>query len=638
MKKFFQLFLTHFICIAFFSNVFKIYVASQFPGVGSPVWALFMGLLFDFVLAIYTFAPFAIFIAARGILQKPVGRNAIFVLLFCDFFFASFHFICEFFFFDEIHDRFNFIAVDYLIYTGEVLKNIWESYPVIPIVGALILLSGAVAFFLSSRISLGKISRANSLLSFAVYIICFSLSLFLTERDYLARASSYEQTVAKTGLFSLFAAYRNNEISFDRFYTNMDSEEASRIVHERLRFGYSTPKTSKEATSIIRQINASGEEKKLNVVLVLMESMSARFMAAYGNTQNISPNLDRIAKDGLFFANIYATGTRTVRGIEATTLSIPPTPGQSIVRRPGGTGIYNIGSVFRERNYHTSFLYGGYSLFDNMGGYFKGNGFDIYDQATYPKSEIGFSNAWGVADEFLFEQAIKVADQDFAQGKKFFQYILNTSNHRPFTYPEGRIDIPSHTNREGAVKYSDFAIGKFLEDAKKKPWFKDTLFIFVADHNASVAGGTDILPSDFLIPMIFYAPAQLKAQKISHFGSQIDLIPTLLGLLNFSYQSRFFGDDLMRANPERAFLGTYQMISLFNKEGLNILSPVQKWRVFDASPRPKLISEEKKSMVNKDDSKALQETVAFFKMAADWFSSGKLSESKTYPRVNERNY
>jgi phosphoglycerol transferase MdoB-like AlkP superfamily enzyme len=158
-------------------------------------------------------------------------------------------------------------------------------------------------------------------------------------------------------------------------------------------------------------------------------------------------------------------------------LSIPPTPGQSIVRRPGGTGVFNLGTIFRSRHYTTSFIYGGYSVFDNMGAFFSGNGFETIDQANFPKKEIHFSNAWGVSDEDLFRQAIKKADLDHGQGKKFFQYILTTSNHRPFTYPEGKIDIPSHTNREGAVKYSDYAIGEFIREAQKKAWFKDTIFV-----------------------------------------------------------------------------------------------------------------------------------------------------------------
>lgn len=203
-----------------------------------------------------------------------------------------------------------------------------------------------------------------------------------------------------------------------------------------------------------------------------MESMSTKYLReedAHG--AQFTPNLRRLAEQAAFFPNVYATGTRTVSGIEALTIAVPPLPGMSIVRRKGNENIYNIGSIFRRKGYKTEFIYGDVGFFDNMNYYFKNNGFEITDKTDFAKNEIRFANAWGISDEDLFEKVIKQADKRHQAGERFFQFVLTTSNHRSYTYPENAIDIPSGTGRNGAVKYADYAIGKFMEEASKKPWF-----------------------------------------------------------------------------------------------------------------------------------------------------------------------
>ena len=192
-------------------------------------------------------------------------------------------------------------------------------------------------------------------------------------------------------------------------------------------------------------------------------------------------------------------------------------------------------------------------------GYFEGNGYQIRDRNSFSQSNQAFSTIWGVADELLFNEVIDQLDQDSKAGNKRFIHIMTTSNHRPYTYPEGRIDIPSKTGRDGAVKYTDWAIGDFIERAKDKPWFADTLFIIVADHNASVAGKQSLPPNKYLIPAVLYWPAKLAAKEYNGMASQIDLTPTVLTLLGVKTSGVFFGQNLLGANPEqRAYLVNYQ--------------------------------------------------------------------------------
>ncbi len=153
--------------------------------------------------------------------------------------------------------------------------------------------------------------------------------------------------------------------------------------------------------------------------------------------------------------------------------------------------------------------------------------------------------------------------------------VMTTSNHRPFTYPEGKIDIPpSSQTRAGAIKYADFAIGEFLASAEKKPWFKDTVFVVTADHCANSAGKSEIPVRNYHIPLFVYSPAHVKPAEVTALSSQLDLAPTLLGLLNLSYDSRFFGRDMLAGNPEgRAFLSTFQKMGLLKDGRLAVLGP-----------------------------------------------------------------
>ena len=173
-------------------------------------------------------------------------------------------------------------------------------------------------------------------------------------------------------------------------------------------------------------------------------------------------------------------------------------------------------TVFRAKGYRTSFFYGGRGYFDNMNAFFGGNGFSIHDQSSMPADTVEFTNAWGVSDEDLYGWVLDGADESAQDNKPFYFFVMTTSNHRPFTYPSGRIDIPSHSGRSGAVKYTDYAIGKFIADARSRPWFNNTIFVIVADHCASSAGNTELPIYNYKIPLLIYAPGLVEPQHSKH--------------------------------------------------------------------------------------------------------------------------
>jgi phosphoglycerol transferase MdoB-like AlkP superfamily enzyme len=314
--------------------------------------------------------------------------------------------------------------------------------------------------------------------------------------------------------------------------------------------------------------------------------MSGDFLQHFGNQENITPNLDKLADEGMFFTQLFATGNRTVRGLEALTLCLPPSAGESLVKRKDNENLFSVGCILREKGYTTQYLYGGFSYFDNMKAFYKGNDYQVIDRNSFEKNEITFANIWGVCDEDMFEKALKVFDENERSGKPFFAQIMSVSNHRPFTYPDGKIDIPSNSkSRAGGVKYTDYAIGKFIEEAKKHSWFDNTIFVIIADHCASSQGSVSIPLEKYHIPCIIYAPQFITPQQVTKIVSQIDIMPTLLGLLNFNYETNFYGQDVFKADYQpRALIATYQDLGFFKDNILTVLSPNRKISQFEILP------------------------------------------------------
>ena len=236
-----------------------------------------------------------------------------------------------------------------------------------------------------------------------------------------------------------------------------------------------------------------------------MESLSGSYMEYVGDEEDRreTPVLDRLRNESVFFENLYATGTRTVRGMEALTLNLPPTPGQAIIYRPEGTNLKTTFGPFLDRGYDCGFFYGGDGRFDFMNRYFGTAGCRIMDANAWDEKDTTFKTAWGACDEDLFNKAISEADKVHAAGKPFHFFCMTTSNHRPYDFPAGRIDLPSH-DRTGAVKYADWAIGDLIEKASTKPWFSNTIFVIVSDHCASSAGKQDIAVTKYRIPGMIY--------------------------------------------------------------------------------------------------------------------------------------
>ena len=490
---------------------------------------------------------------------------------------AGFIAVAEYFFWQEFGVRFNFISIDYLIYRREVTDNIVQSYPVGWILPALfivsLLLYRPLAGFIQRSLSSKENFSRRCLIAAILLLLPLTAFFSLNQDRRNISANNYVKELASNGPYQFVAAFRNNELDFQQFYASLSVDRADTLLRQEL----AEPNShfiSQAPFDIRREIINSGPEKRSNIILITVESLSSDFLGYFGNTKQLTPNLDALIEKSLFFDNFYATGNRTTRGLEAITLSIPPTPGRSIIKRIGReTDLWSLGNVLDTKGYSSYFLYGGRGYFENMNAFFSGNGYRIVDQSSTPSDEINFTNAWGMADEDLFQQTIKVADHENQQKHPFFLHLMTTSNHRPYTYPAGRIDIPSGEGRDGAVKYTDYAIGEFIKQASGKPWFDNTLFVIVADHQAGSAGKRALPIKRYHIPLWIYAPKQVQPEIVTTLASQMDIAPTLLGLLNMSYRSCFFGHDILQFPPNRALIANYQNLGLYNGKKMAILAP-----------------------------------------------------------------
>jgi phosphoglycerol transferase MdoB-like AlkP superfamily enzyme len=582
-----------------------------------------LGSFFDVVNAVYFSTPLVLYLwlVPTRIIVKKWHRYILYFLFFVLIFTLLFNGMAEWLFWDEFSSRFNFIAVDYLVYTTEVIGNIAQSYPLglliaIVFVATAIILALVIPH-LQKPYEAPTSFRRRSQFGF-YFAMMFTACFFLVDSQYHQFSrNALANELAGNGLYELFAAYRNNELDYERFYKGMNNAEAFALVRKMIQTSEASLPVG-DTFGVERQINNSGPERKLNVIMVSVESLSASFMKLFGNTQNVTPFLDSLSQHSLVFTNLYATGTRTVRGLEALSLAIPPTPGQSIVRRPNNEGLFSLGEVFRQKGYQSEYIYGGYGYFDNMNYFFASNSYNVVDRTALEDSQVHYENIWGVADEDLFTLALDRIDHETKE-QPFFAHVMTTSNHRPFTYPEGRIDIPPHTGRKGAVKYTDFAIGTFIRKASKKDWFKNTIFVIVADHCASSAGKTELPVDKYHIPMLIYSPDHIQPSVVNRLMSQIDIGPTILGLLNFSYKSQFYGYDIFKLQPgrERAFISTYQSLGFLKKNRLVILSPRQEAKEFELSDKLETLSPVKGDSL-------VQEAVAWYQSASYAYKHGLL--------------
>lgn len=473
----------------------------------------------------------------------------------------------------------------------EVLKTVIKAYPVARIV-ALSLLGVAASLFLVAQLGFQEPSTGDSLSSWYwdrcltfVWLLIVALATRGTFDHRPLNPSLASITtnrvaneIASCGVFNLLYEWshklRNEFVPLKTVMQLPPLDEAVRCVRQQLSTQGNL--TSDSPNPLVRQIISKGAKEPLNVVLVVMESFTSRLVGCVGGQPALSPEFDRLVTEGVLFERCYATGERTIQALEASVSSFPPLPGAAVVKRPQARqGFATLATMLRERGYDTLFLYGGQGIFDYMRAFFLANGFQNFIEEK-DFTNPSFRSPWGVSDEDLFQRA----DQEFrrlhAEGRSFYATLLTVSLHSPWEYPPGRIEaLPAETPVPTGFElaelnnflYADYAVGKFIREARKAPYFDTTLFVFVGDHGVHLRGAELVPVDEYRVPALFFCPSRLRPERIARVTSQIDLPPTIMGILGGDYRSAFFGNDVLRNHVEDNFA-----ICIYNKKRYGIVS------------------------------------------------------------------
>ncbi|QIW15574.1 hypothetical protein A4G20_04135 [Pasteurellaceae bacterium RH1A] len=487
--------------------------------------------------------------------------------------------------FIETYDfRPNRLFIEYLIYPKEVFSMLIEGHLLASVL-SLAITAGFAIFFWKITACLVKDLRPMSWKWRPVVALLVIAVSFVGARSSLQHRGINPAMVAfssdglvnslvlNSGYSVIYAAQQfKDEGKSSQMYGKMPVEEMLRIVKQSR--GRPDSDYISQDLPTLTQNQASYQGKPKNIVIVLEESFGAQFVGSLGG-KPLSPEFDKLAQEGWLFDNLYATGTRSVRGIEAVTAGFTPTPARAVVKLNNSqTGFFTLAHLLSQQGYHTSFIYGGEKHFDNMASFFYGNGFQqIIDQGDYKSPK--FTATWGVSDEDLFDKAHETFSQLHKEGKPFFSLVFSSSNHDPFEFPDGKITLyeePKQT-RNNAAKYADYALGHFFRLAKQADYWQDTVFLIIADHDSRVAGASLVPIKHFHIPALLLGQG-IEARRDSRLVSQIDMPTTLLSLAGVSGAYPMIGFDLTQpVDPNRAFMQYDQVQAMMKGTEVVIQAP-----------------------------------------------------------------
>lgn len=478
-------------------------------------------------------------------------------------------------FFAQYDLRPNYLFIEYLEYPQEVTSLLFKDYK-FQFIAVFILIIATIRIYSKSKfINFEQVFKQNYI-SRILILAPILLVLFLGIRsslghrpvnisDALYSENRVINEITKNSLHSLGYAYYSNKKAENNIskYGKIDIKEAYKVASLAIGIDYKD-----EKKPFYREVKSKlASKKQKNLVIFIQESMGAQFTGFIGK-QNFTPNLDNLAQDYLSFTNLYSNGTRSVRGLAALTSGTLPINGVEVIKRNKSQEDYfTVASLLKPYGYKSSFIYGGEARFDNMKGWYLGNGFDeIIEQKDFTNPI--FTSTWGISDEDLVIKANEKFKSYYENKEKFVSVMFSSSNHMPFELPDGKIEFEKNipkTSVENAIKYADFAIGKFFELAKKEDYFKDTVFVVIADHNVRVYGD-QIVPIDmFQIPAVIVS-SDIPHQIFTNLTSQADVLATALDLIGIDLSYPILGNSIFKDNKKNINLMIFDEIYAYRKE------------------------------------------------------------------------
>ncbi len=491
-------------------------------------------------------------------------------------------------FFAEFDVRPNALFINYLEYPKEVFGNIWASYKLEIFISTVMLLTFAVWFWKRSQyffIEVYNIPYTQRILLFLpVFIVLFiGVRSSFGHRPANISDATYTHShlvneITKNSLYAIgYAYYSQKTTGFEmKRYGKMPLAEAYQRMGKRLELN---PKACK--TPFARIVStAFKRDKPKNLVIFVQESLGAQFVGALGDKRGLTPNLDRYAQEGLWFTSLYSNGTRSIRGLAALTAGFLPVAGKGVLKRnKSQKDFFTVAQLLKPYGYHSVFIYGGEKRFDNMASWYYGNGFDeIIDENKF--NNPTFHGIWGVSDEDLVKRANEEFKHFYEKQQPFVSVMFSTSNHTPFEFPEGRIELVKGVKKhsvENAIKYADYSIGLFIDSARKEAYYKDTVFLIASDHNVRVYGD-DLLPFNLFKIMGIILGEGVEAKTINRLTMQPDLLATALDLIGIDkLRYPILGHSIYESHHKNmSLMKFHQMYGLRVKDEIAIIQPEEQ--------------------------------------------------------------
>ncbi|WP_345975135.1 LTA synthase family protein [Sulfurimonas sp. HSL3-7] len=570
-------------------------------------YGFLLGLQMDtIVVSIILVIPVLLLFTMPKVFEKPVR---IFIRLYLLFFLllavyienATFPFVAEF------DVRPNDIFLNYLAYPKEVLGNIWVSYKPELFVAFVMMTAIGVYYWRRTRSSFEAAFEAAWWVRI-LFLVPLLAVLFIGIRSSFGHRAanislaSYTSSrlvneVAKNSLFAIGYAYYSQKSHGSKMagYGKMDMDEAYARVSKQLHI----PVGDRKLPFFREQPSHFKNSKPKNLVIFVQESLGAQFVGELSEEKGITPNIDRLSRESIFFDEVYSNGTRSVRGIAGSTAGILAVPGKGVLKRnKSQNDFFTVASLLKPYGYHSSFIYGGESNFDNMRSWFLGNGFDeIIDQPEF--KDPAFLGVWGVCDEDLVKRASREFVRHHANNEPFVSVLFSTTNHTPFEFPDGRIDLIEGEPANGvknAIKFADYSIGELIRDAKKEGYYEDTVFMIISDHNVRTYGD-DLVPVNMYHILGMILGGGVEPQRVTTLATQPDVLATALDAVGLDLTYPILGKSIFEdSDKDMVLMQFFDMYALRNGNEVAIVRPNKEALTFTYSDEHLLPAEHNQTL------------------------------------------
>jgi len=571
---------TIFRLILFFTETGRVDFSSV--SLANIIRAFVMGVRFDIVISGYILLFPALVLFVLDIINKnvPLIRQILFYWIFVLFTIAFIISSADIPYFNQFYDRFSIGAFEWIENFDFVVSMIIQEPRYFLVIIPFLILTFLFFYFLRKIFKTRHQSKPVNWglkIGFSIFVLFI---MFIGIRGRIEKKSpirigtayfSDNSFLNKLGLnpvFTLMRSYLDSQDPDNATIKLMDETQAIALVQEYLNIqnaAYDSP--------VARKMDCdSSASIKPNIVIVIMESMSAAKMTRHGNPNNLTPFLDSLSGKSIYFENFYTAGKHTFNGVFSTLFSFPALlrqhPMKEIMKYDG------ISSTLLANDYTTTYFTTHDSQFDNVEGFFRANGFqNIISQADFPASEI--KTTLGVPDDYLFRYSIPVLNEISKKGKPFFATFMTASDHGPFYIPEYFTPKSSEV-RQQIVEYADWSLQRFITLCSQEAWFDNTIFVFTADHGAALDAKYDIALNYFHSPLIFFAPEIFHNDTVyKNMASQIDVYPTLMGMIQIPYINNTLGIDLINEKRKYALINDDDKTGILDTSYFCILKNMQ---------------------------------------------------------------